>query len=121
MQTNGLRSRAYNATTLCKDYIELLNGTSSSIGRTCASLQKLRAEVIVRVFLLFFGLYSDLGTFEQTSSEEGSLRLLDNDTPHCSSPSPAAPINSEPERHPNNPLPPIPVPRPRSCPPMLSV
>lgn len=50
--TYRLQSRAYNATTLRQNYFEFFRGTSSSIGSTCQSLKKLRAQVIVRVLIL---------------------------------------------------------------------
>ena len=48
-RTYILRSSAYNATTWRKDYAEMLSGTSSAIGRTCDSLNELRAQVVVSV------------------------------------------------------------------------
>ncbi|KAF8555577.1 hypothetical protein OG21DRAFT_1507591 [Imleria badia] len=96
LRTDSLRSRAYNATTLCKDYIELLSGTSSYIGRTCGSLRKLKGEVI--------------------TSSEGRRSLMDIDfTSRCSSSPPTVSFRFEPEHRPI-PRPPVVIPRPRSCP-----
>ncbi|KAG2127099.1 hypothetical protein DEU56DRAFT_701819, partial [Suillus clintonianus] len=42
-----LRSRAYNATTLLKDYQEFFRGLSYDIGVACCDMKELRASVIV--------------------------------------------------------------------------
>ncbi|KAF8555596.1 hypothetical protein OG21DRAFT_843622 [Imleria badia] len=55
-RTNDLRSRAYNATNLQRNYAEFYRGTSTAIGTACQTLKKLRAQVI-------------------TSSEKGRRRL----------------------------------------------
>jgi hypothetical protein len=99
-RTYVLRSSAYNATTLRKDYAELFSGTSSAIGRACDSLKELRAQVV-------------------TSSEEGRLKLVEmNSVPHVSPPSILA-LNLNPVHHPSA-LPSAEISRPRSCPPILS-
>lgn len=46
----SLRARAYNATTIWKDYAEFFSGTSTAIGHIYQSVKSLRAEVIVRIF-----------------------------------------------------------------------
>lgn len=117
MQTNSLRSRTYGATTLRgKVYIELLSGISSSIGRTCDALKKLKGEVMVRVFTASRGI-ADLGTSEQTSSE-GRRSLMDIDfASRFSSSQPIMSFNFEPERRPIRR--PFVVPRPHSCPAVL--
>ncbi|KAG1733118.1 hypothetical protein EDB19DRAFT_1639877 [Suillus lakei] len=43
----NLRSRAYSATTLFKEYQEFFKGLSYSIGVTCCDVKELRASVIV--------------------------------------------------------------------------
>jgi hypothetical protein len=117
-RTYVLRSSAYNATTLRKDYAELFSGTSSAIGRACDSLKELRAQVVVGVFT-FGGRDSLLTIFHQTSSEEGRLKLVEmNSVPHVSPPSILA-LNLNPVHHPSA-LPSAEISRPRSCPPILS-
>ncbi|KAG6379503.1 hypothetical protein JVT61DRAFT_9994 [Boletus reticuloceps] len=97
--THGLQSRAYNAT-LYQDYLEFLSGTSRSIGSTCQSLKKLKAQVI-------------------TSSEKGrSRRRMGENAGTNSSPSSALSLTLHFERHPNPLL--FAQTRPRSCPPVLS-
>ncbi|OAX39353.1 hypothetical protein K503DRAFT_689794 [Rhizopogon vinicolor AM-OR11-026] len=50
-----LRSRAYSATTLLKDYQEFLGGLSYSIGVACYHVKELRASVIVSFFIFQIG------------------------------------------------------------------
>jgi hypothetical protein len=46
-RTLKLRSRAYSAITLLKDYQEFFRGLSYSIGVACFHVKELRASVIV--------------------------------------------------------------------------
>ncbi|KAF9226738.1 hypothetical protein BS17DRAFT_878594 [Gyrodon lividus] len=97
-ETSRLRSRAYNATTLRKDYTEFFKGTSSAIGFASQSLKNLRAQVI-------------------TSSEQGRLRLLEtNSIPR--SPQPDLQFGHDTDPHLDL-SPSIEIPRPSSCPPTL--
>ena len=49
--THNLRSRAYGATTLLKDYHELFRGLSYSIWVACLRVKELRALIIVSLFM----------------------------------------------------------------------
>ena len=51
-RTYTLQHDAYNATTLWKNYIQLLNGTSSAIARACDPLRKLKARIVVGASIL---------------------------------------------------------------------
>jgi len=54
-RTLKLRSRAYSATTLLKDYQEFLGGLSYSIGVACYDVKEIRASVIVSRFIFLIG------------------------------------------------------------------